>query len=419
MKAPRVVQDALYDTIHFPEDIWALVATPAVQRLRHVRLSNIDSLSMPGIAGITRFEHVLGTTHLASQLGVARRLERDLLRSLQAALLLHDAAITPFGHLVEEALMYAGAGFHHEDKWSRLAAGEGAELGGADLQLYCGRRAGILDWARQYYGTSAIERIQEIVNTIRGEGRFGPIVSGQIDLDNLDNVTRIAFHMGLRPDIDLPIRLARAIVDCDQEGAVFGASAPAEIDRWLSLREQVYARLMTSPEDFAGKLMLLYATVRAIHSKQLGADSWALSDWEYLRELEASEDQVVVETTRRWLLGDLWNIGALVWMRGKVPEFSELLNFCASLTEATGRECFAYRIKDKRTREFSVRLENGEIYSAGKSSKLWLLCFGSPIRREFTASETTRITKLATEYFGVVAEGIVSSKSQTQWLFDG
>ena len=62
--------DALYGRMSFPPEIAALILTPVVQRLRHVRLSNIDSLDMPAIANLSRFEHVLGTAHLASRVGV-------------------------------------------------------------------------------------------------------------------------------------------------------------------------------------------------------------------------------------------------------------------------------------------------------------------------------------------------------------
>ena len=59
------VLDPLYGDVRFSEAISELLRTPIVQRLRHVRLSNIDSTAMPGIAGITRYEHSLGVAFLA------------------------------------------------------------------------------------------------------------------------------------------------------------------------------------------------------------------------------------------------------------------------------------------------------------------------------------------------------------------
>jgi len=95
--------DTVYGETELGADLTALVASPVVQRLRHIRLSNIDSLDMPGIANISRYEHVLGVSHLVSRLGIYGRLPRDSRAALSAAALLHDWAITSYGHLVEEA----------------------------------------------------------------------------------------------------------------------------------------------------------------------------------------------------------------------------------------------------------------------------------------------------------------------------
>src|SRR5690606_329501 len=107
--APRSrFYDPLYGEIGFSKAIGELLESPLVQRLRHVRLSNIDSTSLPGIAGITRFEHVLGTAWLATRAAFTKTLDREEFQVVVAAALLHDAAITPFGHLVEESLQYVG-----------------------------------------------------------------------------------------------------------------------------------------------------------------------------------------------------------------------------------------------------------------------------------------------------------------------
>jgi hypothetical protein len=109
--------DPLYGDIQLDPQVASLVATPLMQRLRHIRLSNIDSLNMPGISGINRYEHGLGTMHLAGSTEIAMRLSQDDRLVLLAAALLHDSAIPPFGHLVEEALAVSGHNFDHERKW--------------------------------------------------------------------------------------------------------------------------------------------------------------------------------------------------------------------------------------------------------------------------------------------------------------
>lgn len=47
--------DALYGEVRMEPAIADLASRPLVQRLRHIRLSNIDSLASPGIAHISRY----------------------------------------------------------------------------------------------------------------------------------------------------------------------------------------------------------------------------------------------------------------------------------------------------------------------------------------------------------------------------
>jgi HD superfamily phosphohydrolase len=93
---------------------------------------------MPNISGITRFEHSIGTAFLAENVAFSFGSTEEDRILLQAAALIHDSAITPYGHLVEEALQYVEAKFDHQDKWSLLMGKTEAdsELGGIGLQLY-------------------------------------------------------------------------------------------------------------------------------------------------------------------------------------------------------------------------------------------------------------------------------------------
>jgi len=58
-----------------------------------LRLSNIDSIDIPSIANLSRFEHVLGVAHLSTLLALRPTLDRDELLVLDGAALLHDWAI--------------------------------------------------------------------------------------------------------------------------------------------------------------------------------------------------------------------------------------------------------------------------------------------------------------------------------------
>jgi len=407
--------DCLYGNVRFGEEITQLIIQPLVQRLRQIRLSNIDSLSMPAIAGLTRFEHSLGTAHLASTVGISETLSRDDQILIQAAALIHDTAITPFGHLVEEAFSYADVSFDHEAKWSVLLAGtDDIETGGLDLQVYLGLSSGLKPWVLRTFRHRSDEHLKTLIDAVNGRGKFGGFIVGEMDLDNLDNVMRIAYHMGIPVDRNLPKLISGAIIGIGSDGnPIFKTGCEELVTKWLVIREAVYNRLMPAEHDFVGKLMLLYAAVRALKIDLLSQVDWKLTDGEFLNRLLASTDREIVQTTRSWLLGDVWDLGPLLWLSGAPPTFADVGRFSDALSGALGRPCFAYRIKDKRKRRLMLHLSDGSQLELGEEGRSWLLGYGSP--KKFTAEELDRSSELIRTFFNAESRPL---KSGAPGLFD-
>lgn len=401
--------DALYGEVDFDETVSDLLRTPALQRLRDIRLSNIDSIGMPGIANISRYEHALGTAALAEKIGFRPHLPLEEAVVLQAAAALHDAGISAYGHLAEEALQYSSAPFDHEAKLGWLLQQPAKnELGGIEMQVYAGRESGVRRWAERAFGANAEEKLREILLASKGRGRFGRCVAGQLDLDNLDNVTRVAWHMGLDVDRALPIQIAASIVDVEEyQGCIFDDETSESIERWLALRRRVYERLMLNRDDFAGKVMLVYSIAAAFSAGDLGDSSsaWTMTDRELIGALLGSREAEVKRTIKSWLVRELWPMSDLMWMEGKAPEYSALPGFNETVSRNLQRPCFAYRIADKRTREVRLRLRSGTELVRGRTPEVWLLGLGSRKRQEFTIAETRRLKGLAEEYFGTKCRG--------------
>ena len=407
--------DSMYGQFSVESDMESLVRLPVLQRLRHVRLSNIDSLNMPGIANLSRYEHALGVGHLASQLGINKRLSRNDRIALAASALLHDWAITSFGHLVEEAFQYVGTAFDHEHRLFEIIAGEGLEeVGGINRQIIHGRQTNLRSWAQQTVGADqADEWLFQITNYIQGQGRFGKLICGDIDLDNIDGVFRMGLHMGLAIDRQCPLRLAKAVVDVVRPNGepVFRRSAQTDIATWVTVRWQVYQRLMLSSLDFIGKLMILYATVLALENGEIESPDWNLTDDQFLQRLLSSPTRQVSDTTARWRVGELWDVTPLYWMHGQRPDFFEVRAFSKSLSDNLSRTCFAYAIKDKRNRLLNVHFDDGEADQFGTESLQWLIGVGSPTRRPFRASELQTVVHHAESYFNTS----VISLADTPW----
>jgi HD superfamily phosphohydrolase len=191
----EIIRDPLWNNIRLDSLSFELIDTPAFQRLRYVRQLGLAFLVYPG-ATHSRFEHALGTYHLArrtltlfedqDEFGLIGRDECTLIR---IAALLHDIGHYPFSHALEEI----GA-MHHEDVARPLICdGEVAEV------------------LRRELGADAPERI---VALIRGESDspLQGLISGSIDLDKLDYLRRDAFMCGVAyGEIDVD-RLVNALV---------------------------------------------------------------------------------------------------------------------------------------------------------------------------------------------------------------
>jgi HD superfamily phosphohydrolase len=168
----------------------ALLDTPALQRLRHVRQLGTAHHVYPS-ANHTRFEHSLGVYHLACRavdsLGIARQ---DAER-VRAAALLHDIGHAPFSHNTEPVIERR-TGRGHDEVHDLLADGPvGDALRQHDLDP------------------------DRVANLIAGEGRYAGLVSGELDVDRMDYLVRDAHHTGVPYGTIDHERLVRALTYVD------------------------------------------------------------------------------------------------------------------------------------------------------------------------------------------------------------
>ncbi len=166
------IKDSVHDHIEIEGVAADLLDTPPVQRLRRIRQLGTVGLVYPS-ANHTRFEHSLGVYHLATEaletLGVGgRQAER-----IRAAALLHDVGHCPFSHNVEP-IVARHTGKMHDDVHDLLDRGEIARV----LSLHD------IDPNR-------------VADLIAGDGEFGQLVSGELDVDRMDYLVRDAHHTGV------------------------------------------------------------------------------------------------------------------------------------------------------------------------------------------------------------------------------
>jgi HD superfamily phosphohydrolase len=166
------IKDSVHDHITVEGVAEDLLDTPAVQRLRRIKQLGTAELVYPS-ANHTRFEHSLGVYHLATRALENLNIEGVQAERLRAAAILHDVGHCPFSHNIED-LVARHTGKMHDEVGDLLERGEVARV----LALHD------LD-----PGT--------IADLVAGEGEFGQLVSGELDVDRMDYLVRDAHHTGV------------------------------------------------------------------------------------------------------------------------------------------------------------------------------------------------------------------------------
>jgi len=252
----EVVRDPLWNNIRLEPEALAVVDTPAVQRLRYVRQLGHAFLVYPG-ATHTRFEHALGTYHLArrvlTQLDELEGRRPDPVEGLRVRLaaLLHDIGHYPFSHALEEAGLP-----HHEDLAARhLTAGPLAD---------------------------ALERIgapaAALLPLIQGSSPspLSAIVAGSLDVDKLDYLTRDATMCGVPYGVIDVDRLLTSLTLADGRLALH-AKGLAALESLLFAKYQMYRNVYWHHAVRSATAMFKRLVRRTIAAGRMTAESVAIA----------------------------------------------------------------------------------------------------------------------------------------------
>lgn len=178
-----IVRDPVHGDVDIPDALMPVVDSPTFQRLRRIRQLGASYLVYPG-ALHTRFDHSLGTVHMAdgilTRLGQrGERVNAHLRMTILAAALVHDVSHMAFGHTFEDER----ALFARHDTPARL----GAALEQPDIRAALGSLA------------PEVAALLGVSSPLPGLAPWARcLVAGPVDADLLDYLRRDAYFTGLR-----------------------------------------------------------------------------------------------------------------------------------------------------------------------------------------------------------------------------
>ena len=274
--------DPIYGRFETPKFLDPLVMAPEVRRLQEVRLINAPSPSLPALSDVRRFSHTLGVLFLALQ-NPHIGLTRHEVRALLASVLIHDAATPPFAHLLEYYLRDF-FGWDHESAIRGLLTGHQTVENSA-FQILPGEQIRF----QKLCSRADIEfgLVLEIVGKTHRSSR---LLFGVLDLDNLDNIARMAWAMGMQPNTNAFVTIARAL-SVDLDGGVLLSTANREqVGEWAALRRRVYEILVFDEPTVAAQAVLTKAIRRRFSQVSLDDITWLVRDKELVEYLSTEPE---------------------------------------------------------------------------------------------------------------------------------
>ncbi|MGC4101483.1 HD domain-containing protein [Ferruginibacter sp.] len=175
----KIINDPVYGFITIDDElVYQVIAHPYYQRLRRINQMAMAYLVYPG-AVHTRLHHSLGAYHLMCNAlnelkskGIEITYEEE--RAAKIAILLHDVGHGPFSHALEHILI---EGMHHEE-----------------ISLLI-----MEELNRQFEGK--LQLTLDIFTAKYHKKFLHQLISGQLDVDRMDYLTRDSFFSGVNEGV--------------------------------------------------------------------------------------------------------------------------------------------------------------------------------------------------------------------------
>jgi HD superfamily phosphohydrolase len=288
----KIINDPVHGFITIDDPLVSeVIAHPYYQRLRRINQMAFAHLVYPG-AIHTRLHHSLGAYHLMCMAllelknkGVDITAEEET--GAKIAILLHDAGHAPFSHALEKILI---PGIHHETLSLLMMNVLNSAFGGQ------------LDIAIQIFTNKYHKRF------------LHQLVSGQLDVDRLDYLTRDSFFTGVSEGVIGYDRIIKMLTVHNGDLMV-EEKAIYSIEKFLVARRLMYWQVYLHKTVVAAEMMLVNIVKRAKELISNGFDVISTShafDFFLTREMKLEpgpqfekfcllDDYDVMATIKNWM----------------------------------------------------------------------------------------------------------------------
>jgi len=281
---PKLIRDTVHGDISFTDDEMSIIDTAPMQRLRGIKQLGTSYLVYP-CAVHTRFEHSLGTCHVAKRIvesieensGRRIRIEDRDRRVIYSAALLHDITHIPFGHTFEDERRIFE---RHDQSRERL-----------ECFLDHSPIAEVLSKSGIYRSVRAV--LSKAQSSELEHPFIHQIVSGTVCADLLDYLKRDALFCGLSQSYDNRVFKYFTITDDNlafdlNKNGLFRHDALSELINLLRIRYNLTERVYYHHAKIVAGAMISKALELALTEKKVQPqDLFELRDDSFIYFLKA------------------------------------------------------------------------------------------------------------------------------------
>ena len=266
-KKHKIINDPVWGFIDLNSGLlFDLIEHPYFQRLRRVRQLGLTSNVYPG-ANHTRFEHSIGTMHLAqTALNVLRGkgvvITDEEAEGVMVALLLHDLGHGPFSHALEESIV---KGIAHE------------ELSILFMQDLNEEFNGRLELAIRIFLNQYPKHFLHL------------LVSSQLDMDRLDFLKRDSFYCGVSEGVVSSDRIIK-MLDVREDQLVVEAKGIYSVENFLIARRLMYWQVYLHKTVVSAERLLVNLLRRASDLIESGQEVKAASAFAFFLHHKVTAD---------------------------------------------------------------------------------------------------------------------------------
>jgi HD superfamily phosphohydrolase len=251
-KKRKIINDPVFGFINIPDGLlYDIIQHPYFQRLNRIKQLGLSPYVYPG-AQHTRMQHSLGAMHLMGEAVDQLRSAGNYISyeeevAVKACILLHDIGHGPFSHTLEHSLV---PDVSHE------------EISLLIMQKMNREFKGKLDMAIEIFQNKYPRKF------------LHQLVSGQLDMDRLDYLSRDSFFCGVSEGIIGAARIIK-MLNLHEGQLVVEAKGIYSIEKFLVARRLMYWQVYLHKTSVAAEKMLINILKRAKELASQGVELFA------------------------------------------------------------------------------------------------------------------------------------------------